>query len=292
MGNEFACGPWRVEYRPDDGGRLSRIAYRGYDLLTTEPAHFSPPSTDYGPYERRPVFGYDDCFPSVGACYYPGTRLYIPDHGELCWLKWDVQPEPSSLTFSVHSDILPLQFRRRMDFTDSSITWGFEVLNEGKSPHPFQHSMHPLLNLEEIAWIGSPAFQSAYDWKRRQIMKEANPDKVCELLLGRPKGSTEMLFLRNVEVGEISWSYTNNIRVKMTFPVEYFPTIGIWWNNMGYPDEEGIRRSECAFEPTAGFTSILSQAHASGNCLTVEGGKRFAWQVRWEIGSREERRST
>jgi len=287
MRNEYAFGPWNIDYHIDDGGRLGRISYRGYDLLTTEPAHFSPPATDHGQYERRPVFGYDDCFPSVGACYYPGTRLYIPDHGELCWLKWDVQPGPNSLAFSVHSDILPLTFRRRMEFTDTAITWVFEVVNEGKSVHPFQHSMHPLLNVDEMALIKVPAFQSAYDWRRRQRMKEMNPDKVCELLLACPKGSTEMLFLRGVEEGKISWAYVNNIRVQMTFPVVYFPTIGIWWNNTGYPDEQGIRRCECAFEPTAGFTSILSEAHANGNCLSVEGGKSFHWQIRWEIDSRE-----
>ncbi len=283
MSNEFNHSPWHIEYRLNDGGRLSRISYRGYDLLTPEPANFRPPRVDQGQYEQRPVYGYDDCFPSVGACSYPESKLSIPDHGELCWLQWDLREEPDCLAFSVRSKILPLVFTRKMKFTDSSIIWDFEVLNEGSDPLPFQHSMHPLLRADEITSIELPEFESVFDWTNGQNLNSMSPDKIREMLLRRSEGSVDMLFLRTVRTGELRWTYSNRMRLRMKFPVEYFPTIGVWWNNRGYPNEDGIQRCECAFEPTAGFTSNLSQAYINGNCLSVDAQKRFTWQIRWDV---------
>jgi hypothetical protein len=283
MIGEFNYGPWHVEYCLNDGGRLTRISYKGYDLLTREPAGFRPPRTDQGQYERRPVYGYDDCFPSVVACSYPESNLFIPDHGELCWLQWNLQQESDCLKFSVRSEILPLIFTRRMVFTDTSIVWHFEVLNEGTVPFPFQHSMHPLLSVDEITSIEVPEFESVLDWTSGHILESMNPEKIREMLLNRSKGSVEMLFLRTVQTGVLSWTYSNGMHLTMKFPVEYFPTVGVWWNNRGYPNEEGIQRCECAFEPTAGFTSNLSQAYINGNCLSVDAKKRFRWQIFWEI---------
>ncbi len=90
-------GRWMIEYDLDNGARLNRLCFDKFDLLTTNPENFRPPSEDYGEYETRPVFGYDDCFPSVDQCNYPGMDWKIPDHGELCWLKWNVEAQGNRL---------------------------------------------------------------------------------------------------------------------------------------------------------------------------------------------------
>ena len=172
-----------------------------------------------------------------------------------------------------------------MIFTESSINWSFEVLNEGTMILPFQHSMHPLIRVEEIKWIELPEFESAFDWNKKHVVKSMTPVRVAEFLLGRPEGSVEMLFLRNIKTGKLNWKYNNGVSIKLSFPVEHFPTVGIWWNKNGYPDEDGIRRNECAFEPTAGHTSVLSHAYADGNCLSVGPGEKFTWQITWEMES-------
>ncbi|MFZ1081946.1 MAG: hypothetical protein WAO19_08470 [Candidatus Kryptoniota bacterium] len=283
VGKEFNHGPWHIEYRLNDGGRLSRISYKDYDLLTVEPTNFCPPTTDYGQYERRPVFGYDDCFPSLGSCCFPGTKIYIPDHGEICWLTWELLEKPRSLEFFVKSKILPLAFKRKMVFTDSSIIWNFEVFNESHARLPFQHVMHPLYQLDKIKSIELPEFQSAFDWIKGQNMNSLSPGKMRELLLGQPLGSARMLYLRNIKTGELSWTYFNRMCLKVKFPLKFFPTIGIWWNNSGYPEQDGICRTECSFEPTAGFSGILSQGYEDGNCMSVDPGGFFSWQIRWEM---------
>ncbi len=280
---EFDHGPWHVEYRLNDGGRLNRLTYRGYDLLTAEPENFRPPASEHGRFEDRPVYGYDDCFPSVVACFYPGTQTSIPDHGEVCWLAWEVREESNGLTFSVESQLFPLTFERTMLFTDTAIIWKFSVKNNGNNPIAFQHSMHPLIKLDELKAIELPGFKSVFDWNKNRALDGMTPESLAGFLLGQPKGGVEMLFVQEVEKGEMTWTYRSGFRIRMRFPAEHFSTIGIWWDNDGYPAEDGIRRNECAFEPTPGKTSLLTQAYAEGNSLSVAPGERFSWQMSWEV---------
>lgn len=281
------CGDWRVGYNLKDGGRLTSLAYKGQGLLTPAPHPFHPPAKAHGLFEDRPVYGYDDCFPSVVACYYPGKRVSIPDHGELCWLPWEVSEGKDSLAFVARSKLLPLVFKREMTFYDSKLVWDFEVTNKGSEDLPFQHSMHPLLPVDEIEGIQLPGFKSVFDWNANRELESMTPAELCERLLTSRSGAVEMLFVRRIENGEIGWTYSNGLSVRMLFPHEYFPTIGIWWDRGGYPDEVGISRNECAFEPTAGSTSLLSQASADGECLTVHAGSTFRWQIVWEMSFKQ-----
>ncbi|MHB8578856.1 MAG: hypothetical protein ACYDA4_03225 [Ignavibacteriaceae bacterium] len=283
MEKKFKYGPWIIEFSADDGARLDRILYNNYDLVSTKPNHFRKPNSDYGEYENRPVYGYDDCFPSVKECFFPGREWKIPDHGEVCWLNWDFIKGDDRLTFYTISKVIPARLKREMIFTDSSITWNFEVYNEGNEELPFQHVMHPLMKLTEISTVHFPGFQSAYNKTTEQNLKLKNPDEIHDYLITQPKGTANMLFLRKIKGGQMSWTYKNGLLLKVIFPKKYFPTIGIWWNNIGYPDENGIRRDECAFEPTPGFTSDLSEAYNEGRCLTVLPKDRFVWQIIWEL---------
>ena len=78
-------------------------------------------------------------------------------------------------------------------------------------------------------------------------------------LLNQSEGTANMLYLRQVNEGKITWTFHNRLLLKMVYLKEYFPSIGIWWNNNGYPDKRGIRRNECAFEPIPGSTSALQK---------------------------------
>ena len=54
---QFEFAPWLVEFTPEDGARLDRVSYNKYDLMTTAPASFRKPISNYGEYENRPVDG-------------------------------------------------------------------------------------------------------------------------------------------------------------------------------------------------------------------------------------------
>ena len=278
-------GLWQLEYMPTDGGRISRLRYGDIDLLTVEPENFTPPKEDYGVYETRPVYGYDDCFPSVESCHFPGSDWEIPDHGEICWFPWEIEKGSNRLIFKVNSEKLPVKLTRKMDFSKDKLIWSFSVENYGKDNIPFQHVMHPLMPLKDITNIELPDFESIYDAINQNTFPLKGQEPLKQFILSRPSGSTHMLFLQNVKEGKMSWEYLNKLHIESHFSKELFPSIGIWWNNNKYPDEENCRRNECALEPIPGLNSILSDAFQEGKCLIVNPGECFNWQITWQIHS-------
>ena len=246
-----AIGRWAVECEPADGARIGRLQCDGIDLLTAAPRPFRPPARDYGKYELRPVYGYDDCFPTVAPC------SGWPDHGELCWLAW----EGSETECSVRSARWPVTFSRRLEFGDRTLRWHFGVTNRGDRALPFQHVMHPLMPLDQVTSLELPAAG------------------VARRLLELPPGAVEMVHLEGGAAGRLAVGLRAGVTLRVTYPPDLFPTLSIWWNNRGYPDEAGLRRCECAFEPTPGRNPKLSD----GSTLTVEAGRTLSWQVLWEV---------
>ncbi len=283
MDEEFSSGPWHVSYSAADGGRLTSLKYRGQDLLTLTPRSFRAPRTDYGLYETRPVFGYDDCFPSVGACRFPESDWEVPDHGELCWLSFTTRSETGRLIFQAGSRVLPVKLERALSFSRDKLDWQFRVRNAGTRRIPFQHIMHPLMPVKEVMRIDFPEFSSLFDERAGVTLAMQDPAEVEAFLLSQPVGSARMLFLRDVSEGDVTITLRGGLRLRMSFPQQTFPTIGVWWNNGGYPAEEGCRRFECAFEPTPGGISRLDTAYAEGRCQFVEPGSESAWSISWSM---------
>ena len=76
---------------------------------------------------------------------------------------------------------------------------------------------------------------------------------------------------------------SNGINLLMEYDRALFPTIGIWWNNSGYPDENGLRRSECAFEPISGINSNLEETYRYGRYLNIGAFDAFEWNIYWKV---------
>ena len=279
----FRRGPWEMSCLPRDGARISRLSYDGYDLLTPPPIGFRPPSVDVGAYEMRPVYGCDECFPTVDSCYFPETDWFIPDHGELCWLKWSLSERGDAIIASTRSRRLSLVFARALHFGEDSLEWRYEILNEGDRDVPFMHVMHPLLRLGEIDAMELPAFTEAFDEGDGQAAPLGDPGEVARYLADVPRGTAAMLLLRGIREGKTTLQFQNGLRLTVGFPAGMFPTLGIWWNNGGHPDEDGLQRTECAFEPIPGSSSCLADSHAERTCPFAPAGRPKTWSVTWSI---------
>jgi len=194
-----------------------------------------------------------------------------------------VSENTDHLIFSVRSKKLPVHFKREMYFSETGITWTFKVINEGEKELPFQHVMHPLMPLDQIVAIELPQFESVYNEIGKTKIDLEDATSVQNFLLSQPVGSTNMLFLQNIKTGKMNWAYRNGITVEAIFSEKDFPTIGIWWNNNGYPDEEGCRRIECAFEPVPGNNTVLADAHRDNTCLSVSPRVSYSWQIQWQM---------
>jgi len=283
MVRKFNYNKWYASYSENDGARLNRLSFGGFDLLTSLPDPYTYPQKDFGKYETRPVYGYDDCFPTVDACKFPGNDWSVPDHGELCWLKWQVKEFTDRIVFFVRSERLPLSFKREIQFTEKGIVWDFEVRNQGDVVTPFLHVMHPVMPMINIKSLDLPEFTFVFDEINCHAVDLADPDQVRSYLFDQQTGTYQMLLLRDVKDGKTMIHFKNGLCLEEVFPKEMFPTLGIYWNNKGYPDEEGCQRHEYAIEPIPGSTSELAESYHSGTYLSVEPGQRLFWQVFWRM---------
>jgi hypothetical protein len=280
--NKETIGNWQVECQPDDGARISVLKYLGYNLFTTVPTSFKLPDEDYGEYENRPVYGYDDCFPTVEECRYPNENFGLKDHGDVCWQSWNVNRENGKLICT--TDLTNPMFRliRILDFKGNMLKWHFEVINRSGKVLPFIHVMHPLMPLLEIKTIEISEFGKVYSETNSVVHEFANSKMLNAYLQNIPVGSFEMLFIRNVRVGTARLHFKNGMQMKIDYDINLFPTTGIWWNNGGYPDA-GIRRTEFAVEPIPGSCSNLEKTFRDGFFLKVKPREAFNWTINWTM---------
>jgi len=276
-------GQWAVEFMPDDGARIRRLAFRGQDLLTAPPRFFTPPRNHDGQYEKRPVYGYDDCFPTVDPCPYPGGNLDLPDHGEVCWLKADCFALKSGLKCVFVSRILPFVFEREMIFDGNSLTWIFTVVNTGRKVLPFIHVMHPLMPVSKVRQVELPAFAEIVDETTGMKLDLKTAAAVEEALLSSQINRALMFLLRGVKEGFFRMHFRGGLSLSVSYDHEIFSTLGIWWNRLGFPAEKGLARDEFAIEPIPGAWSSLKKAKKSGYCLSVPASQTFDWRIDWRV---------
>lgn len=273
---------WHIEYVPDDGARISSLKYEGQDLLTPRPAGFSPPVRFYGEYETRPVFGYDDCFPTVDPCNYPGGKFDCRDHGELCWKEWQTELKGKSLICITDCFHPAVNFKRILTFQGNRLIWRFEVTGLSCERSVFLHVMHALLPLDRIIYLELPECSKIYDEIKSEETGLKRPAELEEYLLAFQPGSFGMLLLKGIADGSVKLKYSYGFILEIGFDKKLFPTLGIWWNKGGYP-EGGQLRTECAFEPIPGTCSDLSKSFRDGVYLSVKPEKPMVWEITWKI---------
>lgn len=274
---------WHIQCLPEDGARISVLRFAGLDLLTAKPALFKSPERFYGEYETRPVYGYDDCFPTVDPCKYPADNFNCRDHGELCWQKWQVILDGNRLICSTVCNKPNISFKRILEFAGNSLTWRFEVVNLSGAIIPFLHVMHALMPLNEIQSMEFPEFEGIVDENKSVAPVLKSSVDLADHLLEIKPGVYEMLLLKNVTGNFIKLVFRNGIKMQIEYSPELFSTLGIWWNNVGYPDEEGLRRSECAFEPIPGSCSNLEDSFKEGIYFKADPGKTLNWEMNWKV---------
>lgn len=279
---EADFGAWHISFLPHEGARIITLKFNGWDLLTPPPPIFSPPQHFYGEYETRPVFGYDDCFPTVDQCDYPGGKFRCRDHGELCWQEWDVRHERHGLVFTTSCYQPAVDFKRQLSFSGNSLKWKFEVCSRTALRYAFLHVMHALMVRGNIVKVELPGCKNIIDEIKSADTGFKSSEEAATHLMTIKAGTFIMLLLREIDTGILNLTFRNGIILQISFEHRLFPTLGIWWNNGGYP-EEAQARAECAFEPIPGTCSDLSKSFADGVYLSAGPGEKTSWEIIWTI---------
>lgn len=92
-----------------------------------------------------------------------------------------------------------------------------------------------------------------------------------------------MLLLRGVRNRRLEIASSGGLELRVEWPGAILPALGVWWNNSGYPDEDGCRRLECVFEPIPGPCRSLARSYTEDSCPSVEAAGRRVWEITWNV---------
>lgn len=115
------------------------------------------------------------------------------------------------------------------------------------------------------------------------MLSISTSDQVEDYLLSHGDARAWMLLLRGVKSGFVGIVFRSGLKLEVSFPLEIFPTLGIWWNDGKYPDEEGRGRVECAFEPLPGKWSSLAMSFQENACLFAPARGSMKWTIVWNL---------
>jgi galactose mutarotase-like enzyme len=241
------------------------------------PAEPDPSPTAY--VDRFDSGGWDECFPTVGACPLPGAGErppMLPDHGELWHALWRhdlVGGEGKTVWRSIaECRSVPAVFTRLVELPDDDegdgrVAFRYSVRSTGTEPFPFLWSAHPLLNPQpgtriELPGIDRVTIGAALG--RNDLSSDAEiawPLGGGEQFLMPPaEGWAAKLFARSPAVG--CARITDPTRGEV-FELEWdgaeIPWLGLWLNPGGF-GPEGSRHYTLAVEPCLAAPDRLDRA--------------------------------
>src|SRR3954467_8651890 len=98
---------------------LRRLAGREW-LWRSDQIPLAPPKPGSSYVDTADSGGWDECFPTVGACPIPGAppgKSQLPDHGELWSAAWTSSvfdgPEGTTIAGTAHGAVFPYEFHRQ-----------------------------------------------------------------------------------------------------------------------------------------------------------------------------------
>jgi hypothetical protein len=151
----------RMDVWPQFGGKVSSIVDKAdhFDLLFSYPMELPEgPSYDTA-YVDHWYCGWDECFPTVGACAYPNHpygNVPVPDHGELWGIPTSsAVPARDGITTVWHGLRFGYQLTRTLHLEDASIVAEYSLTNLSPFEFRFVWAQHALMSMNVPVELGA-----------------------------------------------------------------------------------------------------------------------------------------
>jgi galactose mutarotase-like enzyme len=272
---------------PSVGARITNLRRRrrGREWLWHNPVlPFVAPPVEPGPsptiyVDRFDSGGWDECFPTVGACSLPGAGggpASLPDHGELWHAEWKhdlLHGDGKTVWRSVvQCRSVPALFTRWVELPDidageGRVTFRYSVRSTGSAPFPYLWSSHPLLNPQPGTRIELPGITSV---KVDAVLGRSDlvPDTEIawppaggeSFIMPGPEGWATKLFARSPAEGMAR--ITDPARgegLELSWDGAEIPWLGLWINPGGFGPAES-RHFTLAVEPCLAGPDRLDRA--------------------------------
>lgn len=317
---ELRGGNARVVIVPSLGGKISELWFDDRQWLWRNPQlAFRAPTAGASYVLTADSGGYDECFPTVGACTLPSiVRGFggrdVPDHGEL----WAQQPDLRLTTgeeghrahLTWQGECLPYRFERSVVVTPAGeVRCEYLATNTGDVRLPFIWSAHPLLPLSSGTRIELPEGARTRVWAEHgidlggagaehrwprvrsggQLLDLSAPARAwkkpyaCKVFVDLPAGEQTLRVIEGTEA------------LTVHLDAAQIPHLGLWINRGGWnpmpktswlPWKKPAPYENLAFEPAIGAPDTLSDAlGAWESAHWIEPGEARVWTMSWTGGA-------
>ena len=255
------------------------------------------------PFERQDMAGWDEMFPTIVACAYPGPGPHhgtpLPDHGEAWQLPWAVIRSQGELVLSLTGRALPYRLTRAASLpAPDALRLQYTLENLGTEPMPYLWAAHPqfiagpgyrailppqvteVVNTLPASWGWGPP-ETRFSWPeaatpegRAVRLDEAGPATLHRgrKLFAPPGARPSWAALRDERRGH--W-------LRLEWDPAEVPYLGLWL------DEGAVHTATVAApEPSTGWYDSLALAWQKGQVCSVPalGTRRWSLTVRLGTG--------
>lgn len=244
--------------------------------------------------------GWDESFPTIEPCKYPGDGKYfgrsLPDHGEVWAVPWRRENNPpNTLTFSVQGTALPYKLLRTISFSAPDILrLDYSVTNTGTEAINYLWAAHPQFVADDETRIVLPPHVEKvlnvragsrwggvgeyYQWPQG-IAADEKPYSLNQLGFAALHPCRKFYLPPEVQ---IDWAmladYGSGRALRLNwFPME-LPYLGIWIDEGVYSIAPVI-----SLEPTTGFYDSLATASENGRVAYLAPGEARHWSLSVQI---------
>jgi len=240
------------------------------------------------------ISGFDEMFPAINAgCYpmEPWKGIRVPDHGEVWSLPWDFKAGKDSLRMKVQGVRFPYTLEKKVELKGpDTIHLEYKAINHSCFEFPFIWAAHPLFCCNENMEIMLPPsvkqvvnaeqgkrlgpFAAIHSWPvtttpcgdRYDISKISPRDCMFfEKYYAYGKVSEGWCQLLDRKTGEV---------IRLAYPVEKIPYLGIWVNEGGYANQYNI-----ALEPCTGMLDSLENAVQWDQVVALAPRSEYEWYM-------------
>ncbi len=226
--------------------------------------------------------GWDECFPTVGACEYPLSPLEgttLPDHGDVWSQPWETTTLHRNDAIEIVSRVLavavPVQFTRTLKLaaSDAKVTFNYAATNSANHEVAFIWSAHPLFNIESgmrLRFPESARFNMYFAPEPTQLPETRGLRWPFTIKRGATPVSLDPLPGPDAGVAFKVWSDAlhegwavlsgRNGELQLRFDPSELPQVALWLNAGGWTGIGGAPYYNLALEACIGAQDLLEEA--------------------------------
>ena len=285
----------RAEFIPASGGKLASLINKdtGYEYLLQREGKQYRNQPFGGVFVDGECSGFDDMFPTIDQCIYenePWQGTEMADHGEVWSLPWQCDVENNSLHLSVKGVRFPYTLEKHVCFTgERSLRLDYTLTNCSSSDFEFLWAGHLMINIEEGTKVkvpddctrtvtvlsgGKGKFGDIRSWPF-MMDNHGNPYR-ADICRSKDTGGFEKYyFVNRLTQGWCELIYPDAAnRLKVSFPAETVPHLGILMNEGGWDGLYNI-----IIEPCTVCYDRPDLAKKYGQVSKVEAKKTYKWSI-------------